>query len=223
MTITYAEYNLKIEINENMVPVLVLEGPEIFEYFTQSFYRQCCGDDGGIVLSDNDVILNLSKNAMIISDYYSLDLNSRKVQNRLYQCMKDIAVDLGKEKDDFTRMGIEIIDRILSSARFDHAEYNLEIDWNDFFKLFQIRMEEDYVTLPEKIIAFIRICAQLLDIELLAFVNLKSYVSVESLLEIYRMAAYLKINLLLIEPVEREALEPEKYYIIDTDKCLIIK
>ena len=223
MIISQAKNNLVIETGENIVPVLVIEDPEVFADFTGSFFAQCAGVDGSIVLSDDSGIFTFSKTAILVTDYYGLDINSRRVQSRLYQSMRDIGVELGKEKDDFTRCGIEIIEKLLNAARFDHVDYNLEIDWNDFFKLFQVRIAEDYVTIAEKLIEFIKVCSQLLDIRLIAFVNLKSYVSHDELLEIYRMAVYLKVNLLLIESAERESFGPEKYYIIDKDKCLIIK
>ena len=223
MIITDAKYLLEIEIHENQIPVLVLEDPAIFSDIISEFYRQTAGEDGNIVLSEQNKLLSVSKSVLIISDYFSLDLNNRKIQNQLFQQLEDTCVDLGMLKDEFTRQGIEIIDRALLSSQFDHVSYNLEISWNDIFKLFQVKIEEDYITLQEKLISFLRVCAQLLKLKLLVFVNLKAYLSEKELLEVYDMATYLKIQLLLIESHENINLSQEKYYIIDKDKCLIIK
>ena len=47
--------------------------------------------------------------------------------------------------------------------------------------------------------------------------------SEEQLKEVYQMAFYCKLQLLLIENREQSNLEGEKTYIIDRDRCLIIK
>ena len=223
MIITDAKYLLEIEIHENQIPVLVLEDPAIFSDIISEFYRQTAGEDGNIVLSEQNKLLSVSKFAMIITDYFSLNLNNRKIQNQLFQQMEDTCIDLGVVKDEFTREGIELIDKAILSSQFDHVSYNLDLSWNDIFKLFQVRIEEDYVTLQEKLISFLRVCAQLLKLKLLVFVNLKAYLSEKELLEVYDMANYLKIQLLLIESHESIFLTRERYYIIDKDKCLIIK
>lgn len=223
MIITHAKNGLKIETDENQIPVLVLENQAVFSEFIEDFYRQCDGDDGEIVLSEEGKMMALSKSAMIVSDYFSLDLNGSRIRSRLYREMESAGIENGIEKDEFTRQGIELLEKIISSARFDHVVYDLDLDWSNIFKLFGLRIEEDYLSLQEKIISFLRIASELLNLKLVAFVNLKAYLSDQRLLEIYQIAKYLKLNLLLIESKESEALSSEKVYIIDKDKCLIIK
>ena len=223
MKLTNAKQQLIIEIKEGRVPVLAIENADVFLEFTEDIYRQSLGEDGDIVLSEEDRILTFSKTAVMVSDYFCLDLNQRKIQNILYKNMQTAAFEFSAEKDKITIQGIDLLDKIIGNLNFDHIAYDLELDWNDIFKLFHVRIEEDYISLTEKVISFMRLCSQLLKIRLLILVGLKSYISDEQLLHIYKMADYLKIDLLLIEPVERQALKNEDYYIIDRDKCLIIK
>lgn len=223
MTITCASHMLRIEIDENQVPVLVLEEPGEYTDITGSFYRQTEGEDGEIIISEGDKIISLPKSVMIVSDYFSLDLNNRQIHNKLYQQMENTCVDLGVTKDEFTRQGIEILEKILMASRFDHVAYNLELEWGDIFKLFQVRIDEDYITLQEKLTSLLRVSAELLNLKLLIFVNLKAYLTEKELYELYHMAGYLKINLLMIESHEGCVLPQEKYYIVDKDRCLIIK
>ena len=42
-------------------------------------------------------------------------------------------------------------------------------------------------------------------------------------MELYKVAFYNKINLFLIEMAEGEVIGEEKVYIIDNDRCLIVK
>lgn len=223
MIITHVRNDLRIEINENQIPVLVLENQSIFSNFIEDFYKQCDGNDGEIVLYEEGKIISLSKYAMILSDYFSLDLNGSRIRTRLYKEMESVGIENGIEKEEFTRHGVVMLEKIISSMHFDHVVYDLNLDWNNIFKLFELRIEEDYLCLQEKIISFLRIGSELLNLKLLAFVDLKAYFSEQELLEIYQISKYLKLNLLLIESKESEALPSEKIYIIDKDKCLIIK
>lgn len=52
-------------------------------------------------------------------------------------------------------------------------------------------------------------------------VGLKSYLSKAELIEMYKSIALNKLRLLLIECSDKETLEEEKKYIIDTDLCEI--
>ena len=223
MKFSFSEYQLMIDLKENQTAVLVLEDPALFSDFVETCYLQCSGASGGIILSERDSILPLSKTALIISDYFSLDINNRQIHSRLFQQMKEAGNEWMLGKEEFTGYGINLLENILSDMGFDQAAYDLELDWNDIFKLFRVRVEEDYNTLLEKLISYLRVCAELLRIRLLLFVNLKSYLSGEELEELYHMAGYLKIQLLLVESHEREKLPAEKCYIIDSDQCLIVK
>ena len=75
----------------------------------------------------------------------------------------------------------------------------------------------------EKLLSYMKILSGLLEIRILCIVNLKTYLSEEQLKEVYQMAFYCKLQLLLIENREQSNLEGEKTYIIDRDRCLIIK
>ena len=58
---------------------------------------------------------------------------------------------------------------------------------------------------------------------MLCLVNIKAYLNKQELMELYKVAFYNKINLFLIEMAEGEVIGEEKVYIIDNDRCLIVK
>ena len=58
---------------------------------------------------------------------------------------------------------------------------------------------------------------------MLCLVNIKAYLNKQELMELYKVAFYNKINLVLIEMPEGEMIGEEKVYIIDNDRCLIVK
>ena len=70
MKLTYAKYNLVIELSESKPSVLIIENPQNMSEFMQELYNQYCGLIEKFVLSEEDKILKLNKIAdMVIEPY----------------------------------------------------------------------------------------------------------------------------------------------------------
>lgn len=68
---------------------------------------------------------------------------------------------------------------------------------------------------------YIKISSELVAIKVFFFVNLRSYLTQDELNELYKMADYYKVSLILLESIERNERSREKRYIIDKDLCFI--
>ena len=87
MILAYSKLNLRMEFIENTVNVLVLEDPV---QFSEIVYLLKCDEkvlESPFVLSESDKFLQISKEMEIIVDPFSLDFNSRKIQQQLYKEM----------------------------------------------------------------------------------------------------------------------------------------
>ena len=63
--------------------------------------------------------------------------------------------------------------------------------------------------------------SQICHIRSFVCVNLKSFFSKEELKYLYEFAVYEKINIIVIESIQSEALIGEKGWILDKDLCII--
>ena len=91
------------------------------------------------------------------------------------------------------------------------------------FKIYNIKIEETQETLLISLIEYLKILVNYCGIKIVSFINLKSYLSEEEILELYKYSNYNKIQLLLIESTERTILQNEMVHIVDADKCIINK
>lgn len=223
MKIANSKEQLLFDVDVGSPRILVIENPVVFAEVIYDLNRQCNGEEGNFVFSENNVSLVPSRTTMLITDYFTLDLNQKKIQNFLYKKLANAGSELDHDKSTFTSIGINLLDKVIDKSIFDHVIYDIEISWNTIFKCFNIRIEDEDISISEKIIDFIRICRELLDIQLLITVNLKSYLSNTSLVEVYKMANYLGLKLLLLESHEGDTLPDERCTIIDKDMCVIIK
>ena len=70
---------------------------------------------------------------------------------------------------------------------------------------------------------YTKVLSRLLRKKFLILINICNYLDVYAVKELAHMCAYQKLNLLFIECREMDFQFPVKRYIIDKDKCLIIK
>lgn len=223
MKIVNARYNLSLGLNENSVNVLVVEHPQVFADIVYSLFHQSCGGEGEFILSENNKELKFDKYMDLIIDPFSLELNNRKILNKLYAQLNSLGNECSEKKDKINSEIVQILDDIVSISRYNNIDFQLDIGWIDIFKLYGVKFGKNYTSLLEKLIEYMKILTHICDISIICFVNCKSYLSSMEIQSLYQMAFYNKIHLILIESSEKEPNVNEKVFIIDCDKCLIEK
>lgn len=221
MKIVLIEYGLPIELKENEISILVIEDIKIRSTVLNKICMQYSGGKECILLTDGEKEYLVEKVSELIINPFAVDLNDKRIRNRLY-------AELKRETELFC------YEKMLeaSSSVFAYFEYAMEklpypisydanIEVFNLYKAYDVRiddMERDY---PEILFNYIKMLKELCGINVIILVNIKTFLDKEQLLELYKMACYNKINLLLIESEQRQMLENEKYYVIDKDNCLI--
>lgn len=223
MRLTNSELNLQLELQENEVTVLILENPVVFSEAIVSLMRAQTGEETDFVLSDCQKILSFAKEMEMITDPFLLDLNNRKVLQRLYKEWSTEANELTEEKARINTLIVDVLNELQMRSFCGDVTFNLELSWEDIFKLYQVCFEKEYSSILEKLISYLKIVSGLLGIHVLVLVNVKTYLTKSELEQFYAMAFYCKVHLILLENREGERMEQEKVYIVDRDRCLIIK
>lgn len=84
LKLAYVDLSRPIELDYQKATEWVIESPELFVQYTQMLYQQMEGAEGEFILSENDEILDFSKQAEIILNPFGLDFNDRRIQKKLY-------------------------------------------------------------------------------------------------------------------------------------------
>lgn len=222
MKLVNSKYGLDIEFIENSVNVLVLENPMFMSDVIQDIISQENGMDGNFVLSDEQNI-KFEKDVMLITDPFHIDFNNKKIMNKLYSQLVDISKDLVEEYNDINKTIVEVLEKISDGINYNCINYNLEFDWKELYKLYNVRIEERYESLEEKLVEYMKILSGIMKPKLVIFLNLKMYLGQEHMEDLVLSSFYNKVPLLLIESNEGYKLKNERKFIIDKDRCLIIK
>lgn len=219
MRLVNAEYGLDILFREDNVEVLILEDKRVMRNLVEELWKQCAGEEGSFVLSEHK-ILKLDKHIEIIINPFGIDFQSRKIMSALFAKMTAAANEKISEKNRMNYEQINILDNISNSLNYSGITYQLDFAWPDFFKMYGVKIEK-----PEnfllRLIEYMKVVSELCGISLFCFVNLKSYLNKEEMMDLYKNAEYNKVRILLIESCESEIIDSEHVTIIDKDRCLI--
>lgn len=225
MKIVNSLLGIKIEMKENRVQTLVAENPYDFRNIVSDLVKQLSGEDGEFIWSDKGKTLKFKNNAEIILQPFSLNFNNTKIQKALYKLFEKRAQDTFiVEKSIINSKIIEVIDQLTLDCVCEDIEFNMDFQWDKLFKLYGVKIAEDYNSMSEQIIAYIKVMSELCSINLFIFINIKDFLSPKELAEIYKEAMYLKVNIVLLESAEKYLITRyEDTFILDYDSCFIIK
>ena len=222
MRLVERELGLEIELKENVISVIVVEDVTLRLPMIEELYSQIMGKDGNWVLVENEKNYDLGKKAEIILEPFSLELNSKKVKTKLYQDIKAVAQEFCFSQ------GLEVHSHICSylECLLERIPYPVkyEEEWNllELFKAYGVELAEECDSMCEKIFNYIKLINQVCGISIFVTVNIKQYLTDEQISELYKLAMYNKIQLVLIEfAVFNKSLDREEIYILDKDRCLI--
>ena len=121
----------------------IIESPELFSGYLQEIYGQCAKREGRFVQSDGDKEVELTKVVEIITDPFAVDLNGRKILNRLYTEL----VEVSRAEEMYTQT-LELTQRIQEyilqlEEKTNHIfQFNDEMDISGLLKMMEVKIED---------------------------------------------------------------------------------
>ena len=157
----------------------------------------------------------------VVVDPFSVDFNNRKILTRLYAELSKIAYE-----DENYLCTQEIMADIqkylikLEQTSNYMLNINEEFDVIGLFKTFNIKFEDYSENYCDRIIQYIKILSELLNIKVFVLVNAHSFFTNEQIQEIILSASYNDLYILLIENQQRYCSGRNVHtIIIDIDGC----
>lgn len=221
MILAHSDFENTFSIEPGKVNVLVVESEDRFFAYCRELYDQVSGGFGGFCLSEGETELVLSKSAVFISDYFSLQVNEKKAAAKLYHSLQEIA------ERNFMQEYQQICTLLAEFFRKLNAESDcpLEYDGDDclctLFKALGVRIAEEE-TFLQNILLYLRTARLFFKTKCFFFMNLKTVLTESELLALYHEAELNEFCIFLLESSQRTKLNGEIVTIIDRDLCEII-
>ncbi|MGN8739882.1 type II-A CRISPR-associated protein Csn2 [Bilifractor sp. HCP3S3_D3] len=219
----YSPCNVDLQLDELRPVTLVIENPQHLQKMISAILSQMNSEGDDVILSEGNQLLSLEKNIFLQLNPFEDILNNRKIIGKLYKTISCAAMELPQERSELLTAVIQYFDRILGAVRFDGLIYDIDFKDEDLYKLFDLRIEEEGLSLIEKLLMEVRVCSDLLFLPVMVFMNLGSFLSNDEYCELVESCVNHKVYLLLIEGTEPMDRTGDKRYIIDKDMCLIQK
>lgn len=221
MKLAHFRWNNCLSWNLGEVGCLVLENPALFTSVIADITNQTEGYEGDVILSEENETINLAKLCLCVRDVFAMDLNNRRINNAILTQLKENAItDFILETKKVQSDLINLMENLVQTVRYP-LEFDKELDVYTIVKLANIKCAKAG-NLLEQILDFSLATQEFLQIKLMVFVGLKAYLSQSELLKLYDDWRFANIQVLLIEPYQRDILPNEKTLIIDNDLCEIL-
>lgn len=93
MKLIHEDLSNEIIFEENKVNLLIVENKEKFVEFIQEIIKQIEGEYGKFSLFEENTELKINDKIDIIKDIFDLNLNNKKVLNKVYHELEKLSVD----------------------------------------------------------------------------------------------------------------------------------
>lgn len=221
--IVHPHLEMPLIVGGDKVQLFIIENPNEFYRVVRELGEQFNGEEGDFYFTENDKQISPSVFGDFVESLFSLDMNGKRQINLLYKLLEKETF-LTDHSALFGHINVSVCK--FFSALFGEQPFSLcyqELSPMDLFKMSDIRFEENYSNLTEKIICYINEMIALKKSKFFVFINLKSFLSDEDLLLLYHHCCMEKVGLLLLESSRlRPLLLEERATIITEDLCEIL-
>ena len=220
MKLVHINISRHIDFDINTCYSLIIENSTEFYKLTKELYNQTNGEEGNFVLS-NENILDISKNCLFISDYYSSLLNSKKVLNILNNTILQIIQenDFYKEFSEINKIMLDINDKVKTYLN-TNIEYNQEFNYDNLIKISNYKIPQTNI-LIDNMINYIDFYIQNTKINTVVFVGAFSVFEQNDIELLIKQLKYMQLNVLFIDNYQKYKIKDIETIIIDNDLCVI--
>lgn len=222
MKLVHPDCSMQIIKDNDTVCEWVIESPEFFSKYIQELIRQNEGKEGKFVLSDEKGEVELSHYSEIIFNIISLDINEKKILNKMYAELEELAYqeEFFLQTQNMTqKLQAYILE--LEQATNYILEFKEQPDLTAIFKAAGLKYEIVEEDILERLVRYIKTSINVMKTKLFVFINLRSFLSEAQMEQLIRELSYQEVKVLLIENQAKCCMEGVRRYIIDKDGCEI--
>lgn len=210
------------DMQENDITEIIIENQSLMRSMLTDVWNQVDGLDGLSIISEDDKQLPINKYIEVIDRFIPFNINRKSLLTKITSEIEKRALE-----PDYYAETTELlskIEKLLMDVSYELSNIDIvfeNITVSSLIKFSGVSINEEYESLGEKLVDYMELVTEYDRRKLFLFVGLRSYLS-DSELDLFvdtvRRRGY---EVVLIEAVERIAINGIKRYIIDNDLCEI--
>ncbi|MBR0143008.1 MAG: type II-A CRISPR-associated protein Csn2 [Clostridia bacterium] len=221
MTFAYPLLPGAIKTEENRINVLIIENPAELCRLIRGLQDQIKGDVGECVLGDENIPLDFSAAVDLVTDPFRLAVDQRKLATKLLQEALLICDAQGDRMAEIISAVNNLAAEICAAMSFE-TDFTVIEDTTVLLKVMDLHISFDEAGLAESLLSYMKVQRKYFGKRFFILYGLQSLLTVDELHSFYRSVFYDKLDVMLLEPHQKETrMEEELITIIDGDLCII--
>lgn len=211
-------FNNEIIFNDENINILEIKDSKCFTHIIEILNEKINGIESNeiFLLDNNENELNMGKEMYMIFDLFNIDYNSKKIISKIYEIISE---NIKKNQDhEIENETIKLRNYIIQEINELPFEFVMkrELEISEILKLYNLKIDPiNYASILERAELLIDIISTLQIAKILVLPNLKTYLSEDELVALYKYSLYNNVKLLLIERYNTKKLKYEKTMLID--------
>ena len=219
MKLAYPEIQTVFQFGDGKFPSVVIENPNFFYRFVNDLYCQYNGESGEAVLSEKDVPISILGNLELLTNFFPFELNRKPLLTKISAKLEKSSLS-----PEFYARSQQLIGNIENFILDLAFQNDLDLKFSKLsvsgiLKSAGICLQEDDLTLAEKILTYMELMRANRLASLFVFVNLRSFADTETMEKFTDSCCRHEYNIMLIDNREYERLSLENRTVIDIDLC----
>ena len=211
-------FDNEIIFNDENINILEIKDSKCFTHIIKILNEKINGIESNeiFLLDNNENELNMGKEMYMIFDLFNIDYNSKKIISKIYEIISE---NIKKNQDhEIENETIKLRNYIIQEINELPFEFVMkrELEISEILKLYNLKIDPiNYASILERAELLIDIISTLQIAKILVLPNLKTYLSEDELVALYKYSLYNNVKLLLIERYNTKKLKYEKTMLID--------
>ena len=172
MKLLHKDWRREIELEENVISTIVIENKKSYRYYLDEIRNMVMGESGDFILLEKSKEINFSKNTYLVTDFFNLDINNKKIVTKLYDELLNITnEDYIQLMEEQSRL-LLFFEDLIQKSKYQINKKD-EIDTISLLKLggFHIDIEGDFL---EKISKFFELLVEMCGIKVIITIGLQT-------------------------------------------------
>ena len=212
--------NKPIEANSKGLNSIVIENKKVYYDFVSELIRQSEINEGDFVLSENNEILDFSKNSRVVSNLFNFELGKKDISELLKYLDVKGNQEFSAEIHEVNKNIGDILDKLLMNESLDI--YQNEFSFMDVLKLAKINVVFDCVELRHRIVEYIQFLREYCSVKLFVICGIYNFISPSELESLVNELICKGLTVLFVDGFVYPEIKMENNsVVIDSDLCVI--
>lgn len=223
MILVDGENNLECEVNSRKLNFIIIENNIYFQKFISDIYNQINKLEENLILYNGDYdMLDMNKFCDVIFSTMDISLQNSKINKKFIKYLQDeiIVNDINERFIANHSQLVNILDEFKNISDYEFV-YNDEYSLDQILKNNSVKLKESSGSFAERLIEYIKVSRDFLNINIFFLVGCKIYFSDSDYEHLKKWTEYQDITCIFIERDDTYMPLNANKYILDRDMCII--